>query len=88
VVLDNLSAHRDAEVRRPIDAADCTLRFLPPYSPDLTPIEQAWSKLKALPRGVGARSPEALHAALAALVDAITPDDARGYFRHCGHAPR
>jgi transposase len=86
VVLDNLSAHRDARVRRLIEAAGCTLVFLPPYSPDFNPIEQAWSKLKARLRGVGARSVEALHVALAALVDAITSDDARGYFNHCGYA--
>jgi transposase len=86
VVLDNLSVHRDAEVRRLVEAAGCRLLFLPPYSPDLNPIEPAWSKLKALLRGVGARTTEALHAALTALVDAITPADARGYFRHCGYA--
>ena len=86
VVLDNLSAHKDAEVRRRIEAAGCTLLFLPPYSPDFNPIEHAWSKLKALLRGVGARTVDALHAALAALIDAITPDDARGYFHHCGYA--
>ncbi len=86
VVLDNLSAHRDARVRAMIEAAGCALRFLPPYSPDLNPIEQAWSKLKTLLRGVGARSTDALHAALTTLVDAITPNDAAGYFRHCGYA--
>jgi transposase len=60
--------------------------FLPPYSPDFNPIEPAWSKLKTLLRGVGARTTEALQAALTTLVDAITPSDARGYFRHCGYA--
>ena len=85
VVLDNLSAHRDARVRRLIEAAGCTLLFLPPYSPDFNPIEQAWSKLKTLLRSAGARTVDALHAALTTLVDAITPNDARGFFRHCGY---
>ena len=86
VVLDNLGAHRDARVRRLIEGAGCTLLFLPPYSPDFNPIEQAWSKLKTLLRSAGARTVDALHTALTALVDAITPDDARGYFRYCGYA--
>lgn len=86
VVLDNLSAHKDAEVRRRVEAAGCTLLFLPPYSPDFNPIEPAWSKLKTLLRGLGARTTEALHAALTTLVDAITAADARGFFRHCGYA--
>ncbi|HEY0778753.1 MAG TPA: IS630 family transposase [Gemmatirosa sp.] len=88
VVLDNLSAHKAPAVQRLIARAGCRLRFLPPYSPDLNPIEAAWSKLKQLLRGVGARSVEALNAALATLVDAITADDAQGYFRHCGYTPR
>ena len=56
-----------------------------PYSPDLGPIEPAWSKLKALLRGLGACSVEALHAALAQVVDVVTAADARAYFRHCGY---
>ena len=88
VILDNLSVHRAARVRRLIEAAGCRLLFLPPYSPDLNPIEPAWSKLKTLLRGAGARTTDALQAALTTLVDAITPSDARGYFRHCGYAPR
>lgn len=86
VVLDNLSAHKDPTVRRLVEAAGCTLAFLPPYSPDLNPIEPAWSKLKQLLRGLAARTVEALHAALAAVVDRITPEDARRFFRHCGYA--
>jgi transposase len=85
VVLDNLSVHRDARVRRLIERAGCELRFLPAYSPDLNPIEPAWSKLKTLLRTAGARTTTALHDALAGVVDAITPDDARGYFQHCGY---
>lgn len=85
VVLDNLSVHRAARVRQLVEQAGCTLRFLPPYSPDLNPIEPAWSKLKTRLRGVGARTTAALHDALAGAVAAITPDDARSYFRHCGY---
>ena len=85
VVLDNLSVHRAARVRRLVERAGCELRFLPAYSPDLNPIEPAWSKLKALLRTAGARTTAALHGALAGVVEAITPDDARGYFRHCGY---
>ncbi|HEY0776632.1 MAG TPA: transposase [Gemmatirosa sp.] len=80
-----LSAHKAPAVRRLIERAGCTLLFLPPYSPDLNPIELAWSKLKQLLRGVGARSVDALNAALATLLDAITAGDAAGYFRHCGY---
>lgn len=85
VVLDNLSVHRDWRVRRLVEQAGCELRFLPAYSPDLNPIEPAWSKLKTLLRGAGARTTAALHDALAGVVEAITPDDARGYFHHCGY---
>jgi transposase len=88
VILDNLSAHHAPRVRQLIEAAGCTLLFLPPYSPDLNPIEPAWSKLKALLRGLGARTKDALHTALSAVVDAITAQDARGYFRHCGYPAR
>jgi transposase len=84
-ILDNLSPHKAPRVRALIERAGCRLLFLPPYSPDFNPIEPAWSKLKALLRGLGARTTEALHAALTPLVDAITTSDARGYFRHCGY---
>ena len=88
VVLDNLSVHRAPVVRRLVEAAGCTLRFLPPYSPDLTPIEPAWSKLKGRLRAAAARTVDALYDALAGAAGAITPDDARRYFRHCGYAAR
>jgi transposase len=86
VVMDNLAPHKRTRVRELIERAGCRLLFLPPYSPDLNPIEPAWSKLKTLLRGVGARTTEALHAALATLVDAITTSDARSFFQHCGYA--
>lgn len=85
VILDNLNVHRAPAVCRLIEAAGCTLRFLPPYSPDLNPIEQAWSKLKALLRAVGAWTTEALHDALAGVLAVIIPEDARAFFSHCGY---
>lgn len=88
VVLDNLSAHRTPRVRELIAMAGCTLLFLPPYSPDRNPIEAAWSKLKTRLRGLGARTADALNAALTTLVDAVTAQDARGFFRHCGYPAR
>jgi transposase len=86
VVLDNLAPHKAPRVRALIEAAGCRLLLLPPYSPDLNPIEQAWSKLKALLRGLGARTVDALNTALATLVHAVTAADAQAYFRHCGYA--
>lgn len=85
VVLDNLSIHRAPRVRQLIEAVGCTLRFLPAYSPDLNPIEQAWSKLKARLRAIGARTTDALHEALAGVLDQVTPEDARAFFTHCGY---
>jgi transposase len=84
VVLDNLSVHKDAAVQAAIRGAGCLLLYLPSYSPDFNPIELAFSKVKAYLRRVGARTQEHLEAALGAAIDLITPDDARGYFRHCG----
>lgn len=85
VVLDNLKPHRAAEVREMLEAAGLRLLYLPPYSPDFSPIEQAWSKLKALLRKAGARTRPALEAALAERIDCITAEDAHGYFAHCGY---
>jgi transposase len=86
VVLDNLSVHKAASIRQAIEAHHCTLLFLPPYSPDFTPIEQAFSKLKAVLRRLGARTTEALWEAMAAAVAAITSADARAWFAHVGYA--
>ena len=86
VVLDNLGAHKAAAARRLIEGAGCRLLFLPPYSPDFNPIEQAWSKLKTALRTAGARTRDALDAALRDALDWITAADARGWFRHCGYA--
>jgi transposase len=88
VVQDNLAVHHKAAIRATIQARGCRLLFLPPYSPDLTPIELAFSKIKTALRRTGARTREALNAALANAIDRVTPHDAWGYFRHCGyHSP-
>jgi transposase len=85
VVMDNLSAHKGRRVREIIESRDCELVYLPPYSPDLNPIEEAFAKLKGLLRKSGARSREALVEAMGAALDAITVGDARGFFGHCGY---
>jgi transposase len=85
VVLDNLAAHKAEKVRAALDAAGLGCRYLPPYSPDLNPIEQAWSKLKARLRAEGARSREALEIALGPALATISPQDAQGWFRLCGY---
>jgi transposase len=86
VVLDNLSPHRAPIVRRKLEAAGLGLLYLPRYSPDLSPIEPMWSKLKGLLRAAAARTIEALEAALAAALARVTAEDARGWFQHCGYA--
>ena len=86
VVMDNLSSHKRVAVRRAIEGAGCRLLYLPPYSPDFNPIEQAFSKLKALLRKAGRRTVEGLWAFLGEAVDLFTPDECRNYFRHCGYA--
>lgn len=85
VVMDNLSVHKGAGIRRAVEGAGCTLLFLPPYSPDLAPIEQAFSKLKAALRRVGARTRATLEAAIGTALDTITAADATGWFRFCGY---
>ncbi|MGZ3639746.1 MAG: IS630 family transposase [Ktedonobacterales bacterium] len=86
VVLDNLSVHKAESIRHAIEARQCQLLFLPPYSPDFTPIEQAFSKLKAILRGLGARTKEALWEAMRVAVEAITRADAIAWFAHAGYA--
>jgi len=87
VVMDNLSVHKDQRVRPLIERAGCTLVYLPAYSPDLTPIEQAFSKLKEYLRRVGARTRETLEEAITAALASITVGDAIGWFTHCGYPP-
>ena len=86
VVLDNLSVHKAASIRQAIEARHCQRRFLPPYSPDFTPIEQAFSKIKAILRGLGARTKEALQEAVRLAIEAITRHDAAAWFAHAGYA--
>jgi transposase len=85
VVMDNLSAHKGGRVRELVEERGCELLFLPPYSPDLNPIEEAFAKLKALLRRAGARTREALIEAMGRALDAVTARDARGFFEHCGY---
>jgi transposase len=85
VVMDNLTAHKGDRIRELIESAGCELLYLPPYSPDLNPIEEAFSKIKGLLRKAGARSREALIEALGRALEAITSQDARGFFEHCGY---
>ncbi len=85
VVLDNLAAHKGARVRTLIAARGCELWYVPAYSPDLSPIEPAFAKLKALLRRAEARTCEALEHAIAALLGRITAQDAGGFFTHCGY---
>ncbi len=84
--MDNLSAHKSDGVRELVEARGCEVLFLPSYSPDFSPIEEAFSKLKALLRRAQARTKEALVGAIGRALDAITPEDARGWFGHCGYA--
>jgi len=85
VILDNLPAHKVAGVRALIEARGAQLLYLPPYSPDFNPIEQAWSKIKELLRALKARTLPLLDDAVTAALAAITPDNAVAWFRHCGY---
>jgi transposase len=88
VVLDNLSSHKGGRVRELVEGRGCEILFLPPYSPDLNPIEEAFSKVKALLRRTGARTREALVEALGTDVGAVMGRDARGFFEHCAATAR
>ncbi len=85
VVMDKLPAHRTARVRELIEERGAELRLLPSYSPDLNPIEEAFSKIKGLLRKAGARTKEALVEAIAQALSAVTLRDVEGWFRHCGY---
>lgn len=87
VVMDNLSIHKGQKVRQLIETCGCRLLFLPAYSPDFSPIEEAFSKIKAALRRVGARTQEALQEAIAQALRTVTASDASGWFRHCGYLP-
>src|SRR5262249_24873835 len=85
VVMDNLSAHKDAGVIAAIESAGAIVCFLPPYSRDLNPIEQMWSKVKEILRSAKARTADALLQAIGMALRAVTTDDAEGWFAHCGY---
>lgn len=85
VIMDNLAPHKDAESRALIEKAQAKVLFLPPYSPDLNPIEKMWSKIKAFLRGVEARTQEDLCTAIGKALKTVTSKDAEGWFRSCGY---
>jgi transposase len=85
VVMDNLSSHKGPRVARLVEAAGGAVLYLPPYSPDLNPIEMAFSQIKQALRSLATRTQEALWGAMQGVLDRVRPADARGYFRHCGY---
>jgi transposase len=85
VLMDNLSVHKSGWVRDLIEGRGCQLWLLPSYSPDFNPIEEAFSKVKGLLSKAKARTLEALFAVTAEALGAVSADDARGYFEHCGY---
>jgi transposase len=85
IVMDNLSSHKGSRVRELIEERGCELMYLPPYSPDLNPIEEAFAKLKALLRRAGARTREALIEAMGRALEAVTASDACSFFEHRGY---
>jgi transposase len=85
VILDNLGSHKVAGVRAAIEGAGCRLWYLPPYSPDLNPIENAFAKLRRLLRAAAERAVDRLWSTIGRLLDHFTPAECRNYFRHCGY---
>lgn len=85
VVMDNLIPHKNEQTIALIEAAGATALFLPPYSPDLNPIELMWSKVKAALRAAEARTHDSLINALASALDAVSASDTRNWFAHCGY---
>jgi transposase len=85
VVMDNLGAHRPKRVRELIEARGCELIYLPAYSPDLNPIEEALAKVKHILRKIGARTKETLIEAMGRALGAVSSEDVRGFFVHCGY---
>jgi transposase len=85
VVLDNLNVHKASQVERVAEARGARVLWLAPYSPDFSPIEQCWSKIKTLLRAAKARTREELEKALARAITQVTKSDIRGWFKHCGY---
>jgi transposase len=88
VIMDNLPAHKPKRVRELIEEKGCELIYLPAYSPDLNPIEEAFSKIKGILRRAGARTKETLLEVLGEALSAVSTQDARGYFEHAGYRPQ
>ena len=86
VVLDNLGAHRASRIEEVAAGRGARVLWLPPYSPDYSPIEQCWSKIKSYLRGAKARTADALDKALARAIELVTKADIRGWFDHCGYS--
>jgi transposase len=85
VVMDNLSAHKGGRVKDLVESAGCEVLYLPPYSPDLSPIEEAFSKIERLLRKAQGASRRALLEAMGKALDAVSAQDAKGFFEHCGY---
>lgn len=85
VVMDNLGAHRPRRIGELIEQCGCELMYLPPYSPDYSPVEEAFAKVKAILRRAAARGKEALIEAMGVALSAVSPEDALGYFGHAGY---
>ena len=85
LIIDNLPAHKSARVTAAVEAAGCRLVYLPPYSPDLNPIENMWSKVKASVQEAAARTLDAVVNAVGVALHSVTPSDFEGYFSHCGY---
>lgn len=85
VIMDNLGAHKVSGIREAIESRGAEVIYLPPYSPDLNPIEQCWSKFKSAVRAIGARTREALEEAITQVIETISEADARAWFIHCGY---
>ncbi len=83
--MENLSAHNTEKVRELVEEAGCELLYLPPYSPDLNPIEEAFSKIKGILRKAEARTREVLIEAMGHAISSVTEEDAWGFFEHCGY---
>lgn len=85
VIMDNLGAHKVQGIREAIESKGAEVIYLPPYSPDLNPIEQCWSKLKSAARAIGARTREALEEAIETVIKTVSQADALAWFVHCGY---
>jgi len=88
VIMDNLGAHKVAGVREAVAAVGARIMYLPPYSPDLSPVENCGSKVKAILKGEAPRSASATYRAMGLALGAVTPQDAAGWFGHCGYSTK